>query len=127
MSLNWTVKEINDWENVCWIEHEGKDYLNGITESLIFGTIGIGFGSITEENCIDFYNRSIIVADVYGMPINEFPEDSNEIIRRNFTLNEIRQHIGLWTNAENLSDKEFMERMNKAQIRKQKDLESIKK
>jgi hypothetical protein len=128
MSLDWQVGNIEDYKNVCWKKNEetGETYLNPITESLIFATIGVGFSEITEENVIDFYNRTILTADVYGMPINEFPDDG-PIIRRNYTFLEVKEHIGLHTNAENLSHNKFMEKMNKAQIRRQKDLKVLSK
>ena len=128
MSLDWRVGEIKDYKSVCWKENPetGEEYLNPITQSLIYSTLSIGIAEITEDNVIDFYNRSILTADVYGQPINEFPEEGG-IIRRNYTLEEIQQHIGLSTNASDYSDKQFMDKIRQAQIRKQKDLESIRK
>jgi hypothetical protein len=128
MSLDWEIGDIEDYENVCWNENEqtGEKNMSAITHSLIFSTIGIGINKITSENIYDFYNRSILIANVYGMPLNEFPEDG-DIIRRNYTFEEIEQHIGLWTNASNISDKDFMKNMVKAQTRNQNDLKKIKR
>lgn len=128
MSLDWNLENIEDYENICWEVNEktGEKYMNPITHSLIFATISVGISEITQDNVAEFYNRTILTANVYGEPINEFPEEGG-IVRRNYTFEEVKQHIGLSTNASHYSDKEFMEKVNNAQAQNQKDLEVFNK
>lgn len=115
MSLNWSVEDVEDYKNLCWIENpenpDGTKILNPITESLVFATMSVGINHITEDNAYDFFVRSGAAAVVYGDPITIW-EDGN-FTRRNYTFEEIKQHIGLSTNASVLSLKEFWDNMIK--------------
>jgi hypothetical protein len=115
MSLNWNISDIKNYKEICWKENPDdpeNNILNPITESLIFTTIGIGLNEITEDNVYDFYLRSIVSSEVYGKPIVIYEEDSFH--KRNYTFEEVKQHIGLKTNATNFTNSEFMKKMLKS-------------
>lgn len=111
MSLNWSIEDVEDYENLCWIENPDNKTLNPITESIIFATMSVGINHITEDNAHEFFVRSGATSAVYGEPLRGW-EDGN-LIRRNYTFEEIKQHIGLSTNASVLSLKEFWDNMIK--------------
>jgi hypothetical protein len=72
MSLNWNVEKIKDYKNVCWIDGEdegeaGDDRrMNPVTETLIFGTMGVGLGNITARNVDEFAARFRILERIHG-------------------------------------------------------------
>jgi|TARA_R100000482_G_scaffold102283_2_gene45307 hypothetical protein len=74
------------------------------TRALIFGTANVGLGEITEKNWKEFYIRSYIVENIHG--VWRYDEDLNEIP---IQPQEVKDHIGLATNASNYTKEEFME------------------
>ncbi len=117
MSLDWDIGDVDNYLNVCWIkdEHEDNKKLNPVTESLVFTTMSVGINHITKNNLYDFYLRTLVVADVYGMPLTYWNADQTET--RNFTLEEVKQHIGLSTNASTFTANQFMKKMIEAKAK----------
>ena len=78
------------------------------TYALIMGTMSVGMNSITEKNWKEFYTRCYIIERVHspwrynskGDPITIQPE-------------EVKEHIGLHTNASNYSNAEFKKQVDK--------------
>jgi hypothetical protein len=96
MSLNWDLTRIADHESVCWVpEYEGSTYrtLNDITEHLIWSTITVGMGEITDANWEEFFTRERMAWHVYG-GIKVTPAD-------------VRAHIGLRTNVTPITTAKF--------------------
>lgn len=96
MALTWKLTSITDYESVCWLpEYEGSTYktLNPVTEYLIFSTMSVGMGEITEANWEEFYAREVLQWHVYG-GLKVTPE-------------QVRQHIGLKTNASPITKAAF--------------------
>jgi len=97
MSLDWSLSKIEDYEDLCWkatgeMSEEGKPLyrLNPITESIIFACMPIDLGDITEDNYHEFYQRYAIWCAVKGLTPY-------------FTLNDVRDHIGLKCNVANMT------------------------
>jgi hypothetical protein len=82
-----------------------KKKLTDITETLIFCTMYIGMAEITEKNYLEFYTRLSIYERVMG----NFLYNGNGETRtpRYFTIQDIKQHIGLQTNASPLTKTQF--------------------
>ena len=98
MALHWNIGEIADWENVCRInvrEEDGEEVwdLNPVTDGLIWSTIGVGMGEITEDNYELFYQRMLALAAIHG------PMLRNEDGSMAHTLADIKAHIGLKCNV----------------------------
>lgn len=53
MSLNYELTKIKDWKEL--INEDG--IINGITEVLIFATMAVGIGRITQKNFLKFFER----------------------------------------------------------------------
>jgi len=101
MSLNYNLKNIKDWESVCLI-NEGT--LTPETETLIFLTMSIGMGEITEKNAGEFWSRANIVQKLHG-PF--FIRDSKEQF---LTVEDVVNHIGLHTNVPKETRLQWMKR-----------------
>lgn len=101
MSLNWTVDKIADYENLCYVTRDEGKGLSSITEGLIWNGMRIGMGSITAKNVDEYIRRTLLVEHCAG-PILE-----NDVGNHYLTADEIRAHVGLWTNADTVSKTKF--------------------
>ena len=90
MSLNWDITKVEDSKDLC---HNDDGSLSVVTEALIFITIPIEIGEITEKNYEEFWARVRLVELTCG-PMCSFPDGP-----RLLTLENVRSHIGLHTNA----------------------------
>ena len=72
MSLNWNIKDIVNYKKVCWQEDQS---INPITEGLVFRTMTVSLGEITEKNANEFWERSFMASIALGQkPISVFTE-----------------------------------------------------
>ncbi len=133
MSLNWELKNIKDYEKVCWhpaTEAERKKEwthatfredpktkkltrLDGVTNAIIWRTMSVDIGDITEKNYREFFVRSKVYSALHGadcpmMRRKEGTKDDWE--GADFTLEEIKKHIGLHTNVINTTRKQWIKR-----------------
>ena len=95
MSLNWDVTRVKNSDEVCFVERDGETHLSPVTNDLIWLTLGIGIGEITEKTAHEFYTRMLchwgidnyskkerrvawdyIVAHI-GLSTNVFPKESS--------------------------------------------------
>lgn len=102
MSLNWNVSNIADSNAVCFHHYtedgEPQRRLTQTTELLIFTTMVVGFGRITESNYQEFYKRVALFERLRGA-VRVKKGDSGKFVDDPYTLEDIRQHIGLTTNV----------------------------
>lgn len=111
MPLNWKVSGIASYPTVCWrADPERPDdpdakRLNSVTESLIFATIPVGLNQITKGNHEKFFVRLSALESAFGSFLKEVSRD--QIVDRSITFDEVKQHIGLSTNAASLTDAQF--------------------
>ncbi len=109
MSLNWDISKVKNADELYkTVEEDGKrvSYMGILTESLIWATIPVGIGTITEKNAEKFFKRLRIVEAAGGNRLVH-PDGRRHYI----TLEEVRRHIGLSTNASRLNDSEFIENL----------------
>jgi hypothetical protein len=119
MSLDWNLKKINNNTEVCWEKNEdGTDKLNPVTESLIWLTMGIGMGSITEDNQSDFYCRVAMYEKLFGTMLSYWKDSKKVSVP--ITPEDIHNHIGLTTNVSKDTDASFRKRIVENFIREQK-------
>lgn len=125
MALTWDLGSIKDRNKLCWVksgkfDEDGKELvrLNPVTETLIWATMNIGIGRITQINAPKFYRRMFIwgkVFDPYSITIlGKFPEPS---VEKPITFQQVKDHIGLSTNAGNETDAEWKRRLVIAMFR----------
>lgn len=108
MSLDYGLGDIANWQQVCFVgeEVDGARRMNIATETLIFATLVIGHGEITELNVCDFYVRLEAHERLFG-GMRRRGVNGEQMC---FTFEEVYAHIGLRTNASKESDAAFWKR-----------------
>jgi hypothetical protein len=114
MALHWDLTAIEDHKTICWEHREnGQDgpgeYMSDITNGFIWATMSVGLGEITEENYEEFYRRLIALSLVNGKPLR-YGGDTPD---RDYTLAEVRAHIGLKCNVSNINALAFTFRLGR--------------
>jgi hypothetical protein len=118
MSLNFNLNGIPDKDIVCFRTlPDGSKELKGITECIIWSTMIVGIPIITEKNHKEFHTRCLMADSVHGKMVREMSDDGT-IKTRSLTLEEVKAHIRLETNASTMSVSEFDKNMIKALRRK---------
>ena len=93
MSLNWNIENVKaDWQS---------DDVWPITNALIWGTMSVGMNEITNSNWREFYSRAYMIQTIHGGWLIETGES------RFITPQEVKDHIGLHTNATNYTAAKF--------------------
>ena len=108
MSLNWDITNVKDHKSVCWLpdpEGEinpktGEVYvmMNPVTKALIFATMSVDIGRITEDNADEFYARLGFFRQLWGPFVANDDGSPREI-----TPQDVQAHIGLVTNVNTLT------------------------
>mgnify|MGYP003672805539 FL=1 len=114
MALNWNLGDIENFKSVCRNEDES---LREETELLIFYTMNLGMGLITQNNVDKFILRFRMYEVLYGMA-KWWNVNGQRVNVISDTL--IRKHIGLRTNASSISDVQFNKNMLKQLVREAK-------
>lgn len=86
------------------VMEDGKAMMSLRTQAIIFGTMYVGMSEITEDNAEEFFRRIRFYETVFG-PVRIFPANAEKKIM--LTAQDIRDHIGLSTNASNLTEAKF--------------------
>ena len=101
MSLNWNLSRMRNRD----IATDADDKLSPRTEAMIWATMAVGIGRITERNAEEFARRIALFETAHGAL------RSNADGPIYITLDEVRLHIGLSTNVADTSraawDKRF--------------------
>ena len=109
MALTYNLTNIKNFDTVCYFTNEnGENELRPLTHALIFGSMLVEMPEITEENCVEFFGRITIMARLYDAFLQEQDTETGFIRPKPYTLEMIRSHIGLKTNASNYSRKEWL-------------------
>ena len=107
MALHWNIGDIANFKELCHINvrtnDEGEEIcdINPVTDSLIWSTMAVGMGEITEDKYEEFYRRMVALAKIHGPMLRN--EDGSMAI----TLADVRAHIGLKCNVSFQHDLEF--------------------
>lgn len=104
MGLDYNLGKIENFREVCYQpDGEGMFDLNTATFALIFLTIPIGMHQITEANHMEFFMRCSLWEQTQAA-MRRDPEGELAFV----TYEEVRQHIGLSTNAATRTKREFL-------------------
>jgi len=96
MALHYYFEKIDNYENVVWVG-EGEDKtMNPVTHALIFATLAVGLGEITDKNVAEFAARFRIVEKIDGAYVTTGKGKPHYITDEEFIA-----HIGLRTNVGN--------------------------
>jgi hypothetical protein len=111
MSLDWSIENIPDYKEVCWID--GK--MNPVTSALVFATMGVGLGSITERNAEEFGWRLALWQRLFNPLLVEVVDD--EFVAKDLTIDDVRAHVGLHTNVSDETRPRWLKRMTDIHFR----------
>lgn len=106
MGLNWSVEKVKDRETVCFYQKDGEQYLKAKTESLIFYSMSCGYSSITEKNVATVAARVLAMERIFGASVT-----NGDGTKAPITVQDIKDHIGLSTNASNETEASWRKRM----------------
>jgi len=106
MSLDYSTAGIANANTVCFEELNEEIKMRQITRQLIFFTERVGIPRITKDNYVDFWVRVNAWERVNGHAMF-FMGDDDKPVGRYVTLQEVRDHVGLSTNARKLTDSKF--------------------
>lgn len=99
MPLTFSFEKIENADEVCFVDApEGGKVHRPVTEALIWKTMSIGIGQITEKNAGEFYARVHLVEQLDGASLM-MPNEDGDIVPTGISADDIRRHIGLETNA----------------------------
>jgi len=96
--------------NVTIEEREGEmeEVMNPITQVLIFTTISTGIADITEKNVDEYYIRLQMYDQANGAGLLIDSEGKG----RGLTYQEVKDHVGLRTNASPLTKAQYAKRIS---------------
>ena len=112
MALSWQVDGIKDYETVCWEGEKGSidRRMNPVTEALIFGTMSVGLGSITDKNVDEFAARFRIIEKIHGAQLYK-PKEGGGIEDWFVSDEDFIAHIGLVCNVTNETRSKWAQRI----------------
>jgi hypothetical protein len=123
MSLNFDFTEIEGYQELCWEEtgelsEDGNPLfrVSGVTDVLVWATVGIDMGEITQKNYVEFATRLLMWQGVLGPMLQEPEEDENgkvTWVTRVVGIDDVRRHIGLSTNVRKTTRTQFMKSMER--------------
>jgi hypothetical protein len=97
MSLNWNIKSVKDCKTTCYIGNEDDRTLNPTTETLIWATMIVGIGDLSQKNAEEFWFRLAIYEKLHGGLRRKWEGLNVEPVF--FTAKDVQDHVGLHTNA----------------------------
>ena len=104
MSLDWSIVECKNWEELK------SDEEWPITEAIVFATMVVDLGRITEKNVDEFFTRLVMAESVCGMQLYKW-DDEKKYKKSLLTYSAVRRRIGLNTNVSDKSRAYFDKRM----------------
>lgn len=121
MSLNWNCKAMTERGINIWCKREDGEYLNPVTEALIFATMVVG----CDGRKLDTFMRRVrdyecAKGNLMHLPEPEWMERaiaSNTIRADSFnkdgriSVAELRRHEGFTTNASSLTDAQWQKKL----------------
>ena len=122
MSLNWSLEKIENSDDLCWHpakpgEKDEDRQMKAMTNAIIWATMSVDLGRITEKNYLDFFARCQLVSRLFGAPLVSHVDGKREDV--DFTIADIKAHIGLSTNVSDKSAAAFAKRQTEAFLRGQ--------
>jgi hypothetical protein len=96
MALDWSLKKVKNWQSVCYSD-KNQQKMNVTTNTLIWAMLDIGIKTITEKNYKQVHSRIKYVYLLVG--VSRY---------KDITLDDVENHIGLWTNAPTKTRLQFL-------------------
>jgi hypothetical protein len=109
MSLDYELGQIENYKEVCYTGEPGERKMSPVTHALIFITMSVDIGRITEKNYLEFYTRAKFAAALFGSSLMKADEHGG-YKERGITIEDVRAHIGLHTNVADKTRAYFVKR-----------------
>ena len=109
MGLNWDITNCKNMESLQ-VEETGEW---AITNALIWLTMGVDLGNITETNIGEFYARTKVWEFVSGPMTSKFNLETNNWDEYTLTFADIHKRIGLSTNVSNVPITAWLKRIDR--------------
>jgi hypothetical protein len=106
MSLDWDVSAVKDHKEIT---EDGMPWVT--TETMIWYTMAIDMGEITEENADEFFKRVSIWEQIHGAGMHKRNTETDEHEDVFMTLEDVERRIGLSTNVITTDREEWGERL----------------
>ena len=118
MSLNWTIEQVRNWQEV-----RKNVVLNNAVDSMIWMTMAIGINEITDENREEVYLRIKLMEGAKGLSysyskdqLRKYPDIAKHVKTATrmdgqfsaFSQEVINRLVGLKTNASIMSREKFL-------------------
>lgn len=135
MSLDWNIGKVPNKEKTCYIGSDPQTKtLNPVTEALTWRSMSLDIGLIEERNVPEWLFRTRYYSRLFGKPLNRMIEVcghcgqdkrecgddgtckhewKQEMESFDFSPEDIRAHIGLYTNVRTLSRAGFLKKVQK--------------
>jgi hypothetical protein len=126
MSLNWSTQKVEYFKqnpDELWVKYrkgtpEEYEDVNAETKALIFGSMALGLGSITEKNASEWYARWKMYEKYAGFTLySVYDKESNKINEVYLTPEVILKHIGLSMNVSDETTATWCKRFAKPMYR----------
>jgi hypothetical protein len=114
MALTYDLTKVKDWDmkypNVLTKNHKDEDEysMNPITNVIIFGTVVTGIRDLTEKTVKEFFTRlrmsELVSGDGYLRNGSGY---------RSITYQEVLDHVGLHTNANDITKAKFNNKISR--------------
>lgn len=103
MSLDWNISKCENWEELKDEEHWP------VTNALIWATMQVDLGEISEKNLDEFFTRLKMAEEVYGPLLFTWEKDQPK--ESLLTYGAVKRRIGLYTNVSNKTPNQFNKRI----------------
>jgi hypothetical protein len=112
MALTWNVTRVAEYEDVTTLCYEdgapvlsdiGEKRWHPVTEALVWMSMACGYNNITDANSSAIFARIAAWEAINGPNVTLGGEPYN------ITLNDVRRHMGMTTNAARKTPKEFLD------------------
>lgn len=105
MPLTWNVKNVKYYQDnldelYVKVEEFGQEYedVNAQTKTIIFATMALGIGNLSEANAPEFYGRFKVLEKLDDFYITSH-YDGEKLVKNYITPAIVHKHIGLSTNV----------------------------
>tara|TARA_Y100001963_G_scaffold20356_2_gene25990 strand:- start:4082 stop:4582 length:501 start_codon:yes stop_codon:yes gene_type:complete len=115
MALRWSIRNIMGFKrnpDDYYVPVENKKGskvfdIQPITKHLVYETMIVGLSEITESNIDEWLIRMRLVEKLYNTSLM-MRDDKGVVKPYRITIKDLQNHVGLWTNAERLTRKKFV-------------------
>jgi hypothetical protein len=110
MALHYDLTGIENHNTVCYSDgHEGNDvYMNNVTKTIVLLMMVIEVGEIKPDNVPEVFARISVFERISGNSVYDVVDGVRK--PHYISLEDVKSHIGLKTNAPNSSRSEFLKK-----------------